>query len=85
MATEPRAAREGLTPGCARYYRAAQSLVSASLDSIVKRVEAGEGTLGKLVNDDAAHDEFLAAVKEVRGLVEEIRDNPKSFIKVSLF
>jgi hypothetical protein len=48
-------------------------------------VEAGEGTLGKLVNDDAAHDEFLAAVKEVRGLVEEIRDNPKSFIKVSLF
>jgi phospholipid/cholesterol/gamma-HCH transport system substrate-binding protein len=60
-------------------------LVSASLDTIVKRVEGGEGTLGKLVNDDAAHDEFLAAVKEVRGLVEEIRDNPKSFIKVSLF
>jgi phospholipid/cholesterol/gamma-HCH transport system substrate-binding protein len=48
-------------------------------------VEAGEGTLGKLVHDDAAHDEFLAAVKEVRGLVEEIRANPKSFIKVSLF
>lgn len=60
-------------------------LVSASLDSIVRRVESGEGSLGKLVNDDAAHDEFLAAVKEVRGLVEEIRDDPKSFIKVSLF
>jgi len=61
------------------------SLVSASLDSIVRRVEGGEGSLGKLVNDDAAHDEFLAAVQEVRLLVEEIRDNPKSFVKLSLF
>lgn len=59
--------------------------ISASLDSIVTRVESGEGTLGKLVNEDEAHDEFLAAVKEVRMLVEDIRDNPKSFIKVSLF
>jgi phospholipid/cholesterol/gamma-HCH transport system substrate-binding protein len=60
-------------------------LVSASLDSIVRRVESGEGSLGKFVNDDAAHDEFLAAVKEVRVLVEEIRANPKNFIKLSLF
>lgn len=59
--------------------------ISASLDSIVQRVESGEGSLGKLVNDDAAHDEFLAAVKEVRDLVAEIRDNPKSFVKFSLF
>jgi phospholipid/cholesterol/gamma-HCH transport system substrate-binding protein len=60
-------------------------VVSASLDSIVTRVESGEGSLGKLVNEEEAHDEFLAAVKEVRALVEEIRDNPKSFIKLSLF
>lgn len=59
--------------------------ISASLDSIVQRVEAGEGTLGKLINEDQAHDEFLAAVKEVRNLVAEIRANPESFIKVSLF
>jgi phospholipid/cholesterol/gamma-HCH transport system substrate-binding protein len=59
--------------------------VSASLDSIVTRVESGQGSLGKLVNEDEAHDEFLAAVKEVRALVEEIRNNPKSFIKLSLF
>jgi phospholipid/cholesterol/gamma-HCH transport system substrate-binding protein len=60
-------------------------LVAASLDTIVRRVESGEGSLGKLVNDDAAHDEFLAAVKEVKELVEEIRENPKSFVKLSLF
>ncbi len=60
-------------------------LISASLDSIVQRVEGGEGTLGKLINEDEAHDEFLAAVIEVRELVREIRDNPKSFVKFSLF
>ena len=59
--------------------------ISASLDSIVRRVEGGEGTLGKLINEDEAHDEFLAAIKEVKDLVAEIRANPESFIKVSLF
>jgi phospholipid/cholesterol/gamma-HCH transport system substrate-binding protein len=59
--------------------------ISVSLDSIMSRVEGGEGTLGKLINEDEAHDEFLAAIKEVRDLVAEIRDDPKSFIKFTLF
>jgi len=59
--------------------------ISVSLDSIVRRVEGGEGTLGKLINEDEVHDEFLAAIKEVRDLVAEIRDDPKSFIKFTLF
>jgi phospholipid/cholesterol/gamma-HCH transport system substrate-binding protein len=59
--------------------------ISASLDSIVRRVEGGEGTLGKLVNEDQVHDEFLAAIKEVRELVAAIRDNPNSFVRFSLF
>ena len=59
--------------------------ISASLDSIVRRVEGGEGTLGKLVNEDQVHDEFLAAIKEVRELVADIRDNPNSFVRFSLF
>ena len=59
--------------------------ISASLDSIVRRVEGGEGTLGKLINEDQMHDEFLAAIKEVRELVADIRDNPNSFVRFSLF
>jgi phospholipid/cholesterol/gamma-HCH transport system substrate-binding protein len=60
-------------------------LISVKLDSIVTRIENGEGSLGKFVNGDEAHDEFLAAVTEVKLLVQDIRDNPKSFIKLSLF
>jgi len=59
--------------------------IAASLDTIIGRVERGEGTLGRLINEEDAHDEFLAAVKEVRELVEEIRSNPKNFVKFSLF
>jgi phospholipid/cholesterol/gamma-HCH transport system substrate-binding protein len=60
-------------------------LISTTLDSVVQRVDEGQGTLGKLINDDEAYQEFLAAVSELRALVEEIRDNPKSFVKFSLF
>ena len=59
--------------------------ISVTLDSIVRRVEGGEGTLGKLINEDQMHDEFLAAIKEVRELVADIRDNPNSFVRFSLF
>jgi phospholipid/cholesterol/gamma-HCH transport system substrate-binding protein len=59
--------------------------ISAALDSIVTRVESGEGSLGKLIGDEAAHEEFVAAVREVRDLVAEIRRNPKTFIRFSIF
>jgi phospholipid/cholesterol/gamma-HCH transport system substrate-binding protein len=59
--------------------------ISTSLDSILGRVESGEGSLGKLIGDDAAHDEFVAAIREVRDLVAEIQRNPKSFVRFSIF
>jgi len=59
--------------------------VAASLDSIVSRVERGEGTVGKLVQDPKAYDEFVTTLKEVRDLVARIQENPKSFVRFSIF
>jgi len=59
--------------------------ISASLDTMITRVESGEGTLGKLINEEEAHDEFLATVKELRALVARISENPKSFVAFSIF
>jgi len=59
--------------------------IAASLDSILIRVASGEGTLGKLINDDHVHDEFIAAIEEVRDLVADIREDPKSFVRFSIF
>ena len=98
LASELRSFVEAKTPGAsttldsmeeasAKFAKASDSLerVAASLDSIVGRIESGQGSLGKLVNETEAHDEFIAAVKEVRALVAEVKRNPKSFVKLSIF
>lgn len=78
---------DSLTVASARFAELTTELksISGSLDSIVSRVEQGEGSLGKAIGDDAAHDEFVAAVREVRELVADIRQNPKSFVRFSIF
>jgi phospholipid/cholesterol/gamma-HCH transport system substrate-binding protein len=78
---------DSLAVASTRFARVTSDLqtISASLDSILGRVESGEGSLGKLIGDDAAHEEFVAAVREVRDLVAEIRRNPKTFIRFSIF
>ncbi|MFH1502412.1 MAG: MlaD family protein [Candidatus Eisenbacteria bacterium] len=78
---------DSLTVASARFAELTTELkgISESLDVIVTRVEQGEGSLGKVIGDDTAHDEFLAAVREVRELVAKITENPKSFVRFSIF
>jgi len=78
---------DSLAVASARFAEVTSELrtISTALDSIVGRVESGEGSLGKLIGDDAAHDEFVAAIREVRELVAEIQRNPKSFVRFSIF
>ncbi len=44
------------------------------LNAILAKVNSGEGTLGKLVNDPALYDEANQTVKEVRKAVEGLQD-----------
>ncbi len=78
---------DSMEEASAKFAKASDSLerVAASLDSIVGRIESGQGSLGKLVNDSTAHDELIAALAEVRALVAEIQRNPKSFVRFSIF
>lgn len=46
---------------------------SNDLKSIAKKINDGQGTLGRLVNDDKMINEFQAAVKDLRGLVAPAR------------
>ena len=73
--------------------------VSSSLDRSSKQVEAiigrmdrGEGTLGKLSRDAALYDNLTQAAHNinqasinVNKLTEEIRRNPKKYLKLSVF
>jgi phospholipid/cholesterol/gamma-HCH transport system substrate-binding protein len=45
----------------------------ANLQEITGKINRGEGTLGKLVNDPKLHDELLAAVTEIKATAEEAK------------
>ena len=57
------------------------------LDELAGRLEAGQGTAGKLLQDPQLYENMSAAVNEMRGLVSDIRKDPKKYlnVKVSLF
>ena len=56
-----------------------------SLNSILANVEAGEGTLGKLLKDEEMYKNLTSATKELDELLREMKLNPKRFVHFSLF
>ena len=60
-------------------------MAAAALANILAKMDQGNGTAGKLVNDPALYDKALAAVTNLDALAEDIRKNPKRYINVSVF
>lgn len=63
-----------------------------SMESILGRIERGEGTLGRMLKDDTlyvnaseAANNMNQAVVELRRLTEDIRKQPKKYLKLSVF
>lgn len=55
------------------------------VDTLLARIEAGEGTLGRIHQDDSLYVELVRALRETRTLVRDIQENPKKYVKLSLF
>ena len=58
---------------------------SASLATLMQRVDSGEGTLGRLTRDDELYRNMNAAVTSLNQLTTDIRQNPRKYINVSVF
>ena len=65
---------------------------SQSLESILGRIDRGEGSLGKLTTDQALYDNVSNAAAnldkaavEIQELLHDVRTQPKKYIKLSLF
>lgn len=65
---------------------------SRSLEGVLGRVERGEGTLGKLTADDALYanvnktvDNLNAAATDLRELLQDLKKNPRRYLKFSVF
>ena len=57
----------------------------ASLNTILGRLERGEGTLGRLSTDDSLYEELEATVRTMRELMEDIKANPGRYLKIEVF
>jgi phospholipid/cholesterol/gamma-HCH transport system substrate-binding protein len=55
------------------------------IDIAVNKINNGKGTLGLLVNDDKLYKELEKAAHDLNLLLEDIKANPKKYVKVSVF
>lgn len=75
--------REFYDKGLSLMERADSSL--KTLETVTARIEKGDGTAGKLVSDRELYDRMNRAVDSLDALVKDIKENPKRYVKFSLF
>src|SRR5262245_14847904 len=61
--------------------------VSDRFDQLVAKLNEGEGTAGRLLKDQQLYENMNGAVADFRGLLEQIKKEPKKYLnmKVSIF
>lgn len=57
----------------------------ADVDHLLADMEKGNGTMGKLMKDEAMYTNFTKASKELELLLQDLRLNPTRYINVSVF
>lgn len=57
----------------------------ANLESITRKVEQQEGTLGKLVSDDSLYVNLNQTVADLDSLLIDLKANPKRYVRFSIF
>jgi len=56
-----------------------------NLNSTLQKINQGKGTIGMLVNDEKLYRELEKAARDLNLLLEDIKANPKKYLKVSVF
>ncbi|HET6566551.1 MAG TPA: MlaD family protein [Rhodothermales bacterium] len=54
---------------------------STSLDSIMARIDRGEGTAGLLINDPRLYQNMVSLTENLNALVLDVQKNPKRYLK----
>lgn len=57
----------------------------AKVDKMMADIQAGKGTAGKLINDEALYNNLAKTSKELELLLEDVRLNPTRYVNVSVF
>jgi phospholipid/cholesterol/gamma-HCH transport system substrate-binding protein len=59
--------------------------LSGELADVSRKINSGEGTTAKLINEHELYDDTRTTLKELTALVRDLRSNPKKYFKVSVF
>ena len=59
--------------------------LTTTVHAVASRVEGGQGTLGKLVQDEKLYAELNASVRSIQQLIADVKQNPKKYFKFSVF
>jgi len=68
----------------------AQVIVNANntileVEAVVKKINSGEGDIGKLVNNDELYTKIGTTLQSLNELIVDIKKNPKRYINVTVF
>lgn len=55
------------------------------VDGIMKKLEEGKGSIGKLLQDEAFYNNIKASTKELELLLQDVRLYPTRYVNISLF
>lgn len=77
-------ATEALARASANIERASASFETtmSNLDAIMAKINSGEGTLGRLVNDPTAYDGISRSIASVDSLIEAIKQDPGRYLNI---
>lgn len=59
--------------------------VVGEVADIVEKINNGEGSIGMLVNDDDLYNDLQKSAEQLHLLLEDLRVNPKRYVRFSLF
>lgn len=55
------------------------------MQAILNKVNSGKGTIGMLINDDSLYVELNRSASALDSLINDIKQNPKKYVRFSLF
>lgn len=59
--------------------------ITKRLEEFSKSIESNEGTIHKLLTDDSMYRELSATLAELKGLIADIKKNPKKYMNIKIF
>lgn len=61
------------------------SATSESLNSLMKGIQNGNGSLGKFTKDEALYENLSSTIRHLDSLLIDVKANPKRYINISIF